>query len=61
MKVGDQRKDPFRRRLDADRALHAQRTRLGRGENEDRGDGNRQYDGDDDNDFKHDWLRVRER
>ncbi len=27
---------------------------------EDRGDGDRQYDGDDDNDFKHVWLRMRE-
>jgi hypothetical protein len=60
MKVGDQLKDPFRRRLDADRALHAQGIRLGRGENEDDSDGNRQDDGDGDNDFKHDWLRLRE-
>jgi hypothetical protein len=53
MKVGDQRKDLFRRRLDGGRALHPQRVRLGRGENENRGDGNRQYDGDDSNDFEH--------
>ena len=29
---------------------------LTRGKNEDCGDGNRQYDSDDDNDLKHDWL-----
>jgi hypothetical protein len=59
MKVVDQRKDLFRRRLDRGGALEAEPIRLGRGEDEDDCDGDDKHNGDDDNGFEHEKLQIR--
>src|SRR5258708_3002086 len=58
MKVVDQRKNPFRRRLDNGGALDAERIWLGRGDDEDDRDRDCKHDGDDGNDLEHEKLRI---
>jgi hypothetical protein len=58
MKVVDQGKDSFRRRIDRGRAPDAERIRLGRGEDQDGRNRDREHDSDDGNDFEHGRLRI---
>jgi hypothetical protein len=60
VKVVDQRKYLFGRRLDRRGALEAERIRLGRGKDEDDRNRDCKHDGDDGNDLEHDGLQIRE-